>query len=181
MPPMPEAEPLEAPDLILMLLAAEARGQVLGSLRGITRLEKLLFLADQEEHVGQLVAAGFKFKAYDYGPYSKEVYEAVDVLEQAGLVTESRYQDEDAAADEMEEVSAGTDEREGLERRFSLTQDGRDVAGLLAREHPKAATLLGAIKEKYGTLPLRQLIRYVYTKYPSYAEASVIRDEILGG
>jgi len=47
-----EAARLHAPDLILMLLAAQAGTRsVQQRLDGITRLEKLLFLADQETTV----------------------------------------------------------------------------------------------------------------------------------
>jgi uncharacterized protein YwgA len=175
-----EAARLHAPDLILMLLAAQAGTRsVQQRLDGITRLEKLLFLADQETTVRSEVADPFVFEPYDFGPYSKAVYEAVDLLEQAGLVQEDRaYQGQ--ALDSAEEAQAiAPEEREGIERRFWLTEDGIAVAQLLSRVHPKVASQLAQIKGQYGDMPLRRLIRYVYTKYPKFAEASKIRDEVL--
>jgi len=173
-------ERLLSADLILMLLAAPTGTKsVRQRLDGITRLEKLLFLADQETSIPAEVTDRFEFQPYDFGPYSKAIYEAVELLEQAGLVEEDRaFQGQ--ALDSAEEAEAiSSEEREGVERRFWLTEDGNDVARLLSHQHPKVASQLGQIKAQYGDLPLRRLIRYVYTKYPKYAEASKIRDEVL--
>jgi uncharacterized protein YwgA len=167
-------EPLLAPDLILLLLAAgSARG-----INGITRLEKLLFLVDKQTDLATRVEDPFPFRPYNYGPYSKEIYEAIDVLEEADLVSEERVYADDVPLDEMEDAAASDTELEGVERRFQLTENGRAVAGLLARRHADATATLTQIKDRYGKMPLRQLIRYVYSQYPPYAEASLIRDSI---
>jgi uncharacterized protein len=173
-----QAEALMAPDLVLLLLGAPTGTKsVQNRLDGITRLEKLLFLADQESSVSSKVQNPFEFKAYDFGPYSKAVYEAVDLLEQAGLVQEDRaFQGQ--SLDDLEEAIA-LEEREGVERRFWLTESGQAVARLLASQHPDVAKDLGAIKGRYADMPLRRLIRYVYVRYPEYAEASKIRDQML--
>jgi len=173
------SEPLEAADLVLLLLQADAPGQEAGRLHGITRLEKLLFLATQEERADLEVENPFPFIAYDYGPYSKEIYEAVEVLEKADLLEETRVSST-ASLDEMEEVAAVDADTEGVERRFRLTRQGLAVAEYLAHQHPEAAGKVQRVKERYGTLPLRRLIQYVYSNYPDYAKASVIRDEVLG-
>jgi hypothetical protein len=73
------------------------------------------------------------------------------------------------------------DEPEGTERRFFLTDDGEDVAGLLAKSAPKEfLDKITAIKDMYGSLALSELIHYVYTKYPESASRSRIRGRILG-
>jgi hypothetical protein len=167
-------EPLRAADLILLLLAAPAPE---GSLRGITRLEKLLFLAEQETDLSKQVEDRFQFEPYNYGPYSKGVYDSVELLEQAELVTDERVY-EGVPLDEIEGASASDRELEGVERRFALTTDGREVAAFLASQHPAVASALSGIKRRYGRIPLRQLIRYVYSHYPPYAEASLIRDSV---
>jgi hypothetical protein len=170
---------LLAEDLVLLLIAAEGPDGGTGRLNGITRLEKLLFLADKETKVSAAVNQPFAFRAYDYGPYSKGVYEAVDLLEQAGLLREERVL-EGASLDELEEdFAAGSDVREGVERRFVLTDSGKQVADLLRTRNPRESTDLATIKKQYSDLPLRTLIRLVYRKYPEYAKASKIRSEIL--
>lgn len=173
------SEDLIAPDLILLLLAAPSRVRSANDrIHGITRLEKLLFLADKETKVAGKVDKAFQFKPYDYGPYSKEIYEAVELLEEAMLVGEERVF-EGQSLDEMEEAVGGHYEAEGTERRLFLTNEGKAVAGLLAKQHPDVPRELSAIKDKYAGMPLRRLIRYVYGTYPEYAEASKIRDQFL--
>lgn len=173
-------KPLMAPDLVLLLLAAPSQGRVEeGKINGITRLVKLLFLALQETDVAKHVKDPFPFKPYDYGPYSKEIYEAVELLEEAGLLRDKRIM-AGRSLDEMEELAAATEEREGVERQFILTMEGGAVAKLLAQHSPEASEMLAAIKDKYGGMPLGRLIRYVYQQYPSYAQKSKIRDRISG-
>lgn len=175
---MPD-EGLIGADLILLLLAAptdvvEAQGRI----NGVTRLEKLLFLAAKEEDINAFVEDDYEFVAYNFGPYSKKVYQEVEVLEQSGLVREERaYGGE--TLDEMEEIAATGGEREGIERRFSLTDEGRAVAELLGSRNPEAVAKLGRIKDEYARMPLARLVRYVYRSFPEYAEKSLIRDKVL--
>jgi hypothetical protein len=172
-------ETLIGADLVLLLLRAPAGDRATRDrLNGITRLEKLLFLADQESELPGRVDEAFKFTAYNYGPYSKQIYEAVDLLEEAKLLREEKAID-GRSLDAMEEAGVDVEDVEGVERRFFLTDDGRAVADLLTKEHPQIVKLLGEVKSKYGSLPLRQLIQYVYRRYPKYAEASLIRDQVL--
>lgn len=175
-----ELDELVGPDLVLLLLRAEGSdpGSQRDRVNGITRLEKLLFLADQESPLPAKVHDALVFRPYNYGPYSKQVYEAVDVLEDAGLVEEEKALN-GRPLDAMEEASIDPDSTEGLERRFFLTDDGREVADYLARQHPDYYQLLDKIKARYGNLALRKLIQYVYRRYPKYAEESLIRDQVM--
>ena len=169
---------LIASDLILLLLrAAGGMPGTEGEIRGITRLEKLLFLATQEEGIDKVVEDPFEFKPYHYGPYSKEIYEAVELLEELGLLIDDRYLDDDKL-DEAEELALAVADEEGVERRFMLTQDGEKVADLLATRRPEVLDKLSDVKRRYGSLGLRRLIRYVYSKYPQYAEQSIIRESM---
>lgn len=175
------SESLIGPDLVLLLLAAptKVRGAQ-GSIRGITRLEKLLFLATKEANVAAQVSEPFEFISYDYGPYSREVYEAVELLEEAGLLREEAVTG-GQPIDDIEEAAATASERAGVERHFYLTEDGSEVAKLLQKRNPDLVTALAAIKDKYASLPLRRLIRYVYTAHPEYTQRSLIKDEVLDG
>ncbi len=174
-------EPLIGSDLVLLLLGADtsvltARDQI----HGITRLEKLLYLAHRETKVAGYVDGSFKFKPYDYGPYSKEIYEAVELLEEAGLLREKRVF-EGRSLDELEELDTSGEGREGVERRFELTDRGKAVAKMLSGQQPDVINSLSQIKDKYAGMPLRALIRYVYSVYPEDATQSKIRDEVLRG
>ncbi len=169
-------EPLEDSDLVLLLLAAPTRvPSAQERINGILRLEKLVFLATREQpKLPFELTAQYEYQPYHFGPYSKQVYEAVDLLEEAGLVTEDKRLNADDL-DELEEVESGAADREGVERHFELTKDGVDVARLLAGEHEGVSEALTEIKDQYAGMPLRQLIRYVYSKYPEYATRSKIR------
>lgn len=170
---------LYGPDLVLLLLAAPTRvGDAVDQIRGITRLEKLLFLADKEAQVQEHILERLRFVPYHYGPYSREVYQAVELLEEAGLLLDLRGYNPDTV-DDMEELTVGITEEEAVERCFFLTDDGRDVARLLGARHPQLFHAMGALKDNYAGMSLRELIRYVYHKYPTYAERSKIRDQVL--
>lgn len=176
----PDTSTLIAPDVILMILGASGgHGSPTDRIDGITRLEKLLYLVRRETSVPNSVDEYFTFKPYNYGPYSQGVYEAVELLEEAGLIHEDRVL-EGHTLDEMEEAYATASDREGVERRFSLTDAGRAVAELLRRRHPSVAKDLADVRAEYAAMPLRQLIRYVYSKYPESAVKSTIRDDVLG-
>jgi uncharacterized protein len=172
---------LDSTDLVLLLLAAPTANERLqDAMPGITRLEKLLYLVDRETEEGKKVGERFSFKPYDFGPFSKDVYEAVRVLEAAGLLREELvYSGRDV--DSVEARLAGLDEEpEGTERRFFLTPDGKVVADLLSERAPKLIEELTRIKDRYGRLPLRNLIHYVYTRYPGSAQRSKIRGQVVG-
>jgi len=166
-------------DLVLLLLRAPSPTRsAQDCIYGITRLEKLLFLAHKESPLPGRVDEAFEFKPYNYGPYSKQIYEAVELLEQAEQLCEEKVLD-GRSVDIMEERGADAGADEGLERRFYLTEDGKAVADLLTRTHPDYGRLFITIKQKYAEMPLRQLIQYVYRRYPEYAEKSLIRDRFL--
>lgn len=169
---------LEPPDLILLLLRAPTKVRsARDRIEGITRLEKLLYLAERETEIPAHVESRFTFKAYHYGPYSKEVYEAVDLLEEAQLLKEERVF-AGGVLDAAEEAELAVEDVDGVERRFLLTEDGSAVADLLANQYSSVVNELSKIKDTYAGMSLRTLIRYVYKKYPEDAELSRIRDQL---
>jgi uncharacterized protein len=182
---MPSTPQLDQTDTILLLLAAETDNpNQRFRCDGITRLEKLVFLLKQETDFDSEVYEPFAFEAYHYGPYSREIYDAVDFLKAMKLMSE-RQVDVSSGLDVSEEVEAldpydalGEDDRY-IERQLELTEDGMAVANVLStRVSAIGKEALKTIKDKYGTMPLRQLLRYVYERYPAYAEKSLIRDAI---
>lgn len=178
------AGPLDQTDLILVLLAADTsdRNQRF-RVDGVTRLEKLLFLLQEEEPFKRFAAEvekPFTFEPYHYGPYSKQVYDAVDFLKSMQLLRERRVDvstgldlSEESAVFGLEDIS---EEDLNVERQFTLTDDGKAVAKLLStRISDPGKELLTELKDRFGRMPLRQLLRYVYSNHPDYAEKSRIR------
>ena len=174
-----EHNKLFGPDLVLILLGAPTiHTSSQNRINGITRLEKLLFLANEEEDIQRTVQDKLEFVPYHYGPYSRDVYEAVDLLDEASLLREERRVDLHTA-DGAEEVVAGIAEERAVERCFLLTSNGISVARLLGNRHPDVWLSLSRIKDIYAHLPLQALFRYVYRTFPIYTERSRIRERFL--
>src|SRR5438132_13163686 len=76
---------LDREDIVLLLLDANKRVLKKDTISGTTRLEKLLFLLEKETDF-EGVARFFPFEAHNFGPFSKDVYEAVEFLEGCGLI-----------------------------------------------------------------------------------------------
>ena len=178
-----ESVQFEVDDAIVLLLGAPAQSPSLrGRIEGITRLEKLVFLLERETELGQLLTERPDFEAYNFGPFSAKVYQAVETLEAADLITDS------ATLSPTEEDSWEADHLIGEEpastfttRDFELTGLGRKYYEALLSEMPsETEPILRSFKDRFAGVPLRQLIRYVYTRYEDLTDKSLIRKEILG-
>lgn len=170
-------------DVILLLLDANERLFGNKYLNGITRLEKLVFLLERETTFD--MAGFFDFKAYNFGPFSKEVYEGIDFLENMDLLesndrpyTSFYSTSGEAKLDQLISDSADDfSDSEVTEKLFSLTESGKMVAQKLRelkeKTHPSDLEQLESILKKYGKLSLHQIIKYVYSQYPEMAEESI--------
>lgn len=167
-----------------------------GSINGITRFQKLLFLLERE---GQLVPEGdgFQFEAWKAGPYSAGLYDDLELLdnlgyiqsEVSGKITDAEAAEvdlldfEDLMGDE-EEVSDGITPSPDAyeERRFTLTEKGREkVIDLMNREGvDELVHRIRRIKSKYSHYSLSDLLYHVYTKYPDMTTESEIKEKVLG-
>jgi hypothetical protein len=105
------------------------------------------------------------------------------MLDAAGLISDS------ASLAATREDSWETDEIIGDEpgndyttRDFELTDLGRRYYQALIGELPEGTEReVSDFKARFAGLPLRQLIRYVYTRYDEYTDKSLIRDDVLRG
>jgi uncharacterized protein YwgA len=130
------------------------------AVEGITRLQKLVFLAQQE--IDGLETEPYTFEAYDYGPFSTELYDDLDELVAGGYVDREVVRTSDGNEKEIYEV--GEEGRRFL-RELQATEDGSD--GLPMES-------LRTLKDEYNEMPLLQLLKIVYDKYPEYATESVL-------
>lgn len=174
--------------LLLIGVDGEARGE--DSVNGITRLQKFLFLLEQEEGVSAS-NEGFKFKAYKAGPYSSRLYDDLELLENLDLVrSEATAESTALEATDIDRLAfvdliEGDDERAAdafQERRFSLTAKGRDrVKQLLSSgDYEDAVEGVRRVKSRYAHYSLKDLLRHVYKKYPDMTTESEIIDEVMG-
>ena len=73
---------LKLDDMIILLLGAPSKIPTLQDrLEGITRLEKLIFLLERETDYSDLIDKETEFHAYNFGPFSAQVYKAVGLPE----------------------------------------------------------------------------------------------------
>ncbi len=173
---------LEIDDTIVLLLGAPTKNPLLtDQLSGVTRLEKLVFLIEHETTLPDLLVEDADFTPYNFGPFSAIVYKAVDALVSYGLLDDSESTTK-SVEDSWEQVWVlGVDRPDRYATRdFRLTEKGRRYYEALIRDIPKRYIReLSELKDQFGSIPLRQLIRYVYLRYPNMTEKSLIRDEVL--
>lgn len=72
-------------ELLLLLIGLDSNGSGQG-FGGITRIQKLLYLLDVEERV-KPTKEGFTFVAYKAGPYSPQIYDDLELLENLNFIT----------------------------------------------------------------------------------------------
>ncbi|WP_314647070.1 hypothetical protein [uncultured Microbacterium sp.] len=174
----------EVDDAVVLLLGAGSGGrEQKAQIKGITRLEKLVFLLERETDAGKILTEDPQFKAYNFGPFSQKVYQAVDKLVAAGLLTDSKRLSR-SSEDSWEAASLlGVDDvyTDFSTRDFELTDVGREYYGALTEELPNAVVRQAAeLRNRFSGWRLRDLVRYVYERYDQFTEKSLIRDDILG-
>lgn len=192
---MPEesskSEPLRVEnslDLLIVLLYAPGRSGREGEpIQGITRLQKLVFLLKQSQGPQFLVesAKELLYKPYKMGPFSEQVYRDLDVLTSLGLVKTRKLEysitddvDKDPSADDSQiEVSA--EERIVESSQYELTEHGLLAGRDLFNElKPKDREGLVQFKTFFNSISLRQLLIFVYQKYPRFTTESTIRGKL---
>lgn len=189
-------------ELLLLLLGLDEHGASTKGIGGITRLQKLLFLLWKEQGIEQ-VNDKFEFKQYKAGPYSRALYDELELLENLGYV-QSEVQGEatEAEAVELDELSfeqlMGDDATPFLgdtaratartadtfeERRYALTEKGlKAVKDLISRPDAQPFTDgIRRVKSKFADYSLQDLLYHVYTRYEKdgWTSESEIRDQVL--
>jgi hypothetical protein len=176
----PSPATIEVDDLVVLLLGAPTPTGQRGRIEGITRLEKLVFLVEKELKPRWLTENA-DFVGHNFGPFSAKIYNAVDTLAAAKLVEDSgalASSTEDAW--ETEHVIGATPSDPYATRNFELTPLGERYYKALLKDLPDGVEReLADFKGRFATLPLRQLVRYVYERHPDFTDRSIIREDIL--
>ena len=171
--------------LILLLYAAGKSGQVNEPIEGVTRLQKLFFLLQQREYaLGELVevARKYEFRPYKMGPFTSQLQTDLDELQSAGIVRVERlkYWLRDDSDPQDEAAETGPSQRKVESCQFSLTTDwgeqiAKDLWAGLTLGHREG---LSKFKAFFNSLSLRQLLIFVYERFPKYAVQSTIKDQL---
>lgn len=163
-------------ELILLLLDAPGR-KGSEAIRGMTRLQKLLFVVEQE------LGTSAHFYAHNYGPFDDAVYDATLALQRAGFVT----------GDVPIPIGPPTfaymvttvQGRSGPSRSptdvFALTPKGREAVQRLRRSNRAYEALyarVAAVRQEWDVQDLDELIERIYEAWPEYADRSLIRHQV---
>jgi len=174
--------------VLLMLGVAKDPSPCDKGINGITRLQKLLFLLENEGSI-ERIGHAYRFEPYKAGPYSPAIYDDLEFLENLGFINSetSGVATEEEAADldfTFDELMADEDLKTPDaydEKRFTLSTEGiKKVKSLLASDQYRpVADSIRRIKSKYGNYSLNDLLYYIYTKYPEMTTESEIKEHVL--
>jgi len=139
-------------DILLILLKNSSCGESTGLVKDKTRLQKLLFLMQQE-----LVRRGYKakyaFRPYLYGPYSRELYTDIEWLRMNGLV----------------EVNSDFNGKVGITTDFIITDDGKKrLSNLDSQMYKQIEEIAVDVIKKYAQMNTAQLVNYVHEQFAEY-------------
>lgn len=179
-------------DYLLLLLYLNNQEPI----KGAVRLTKMMFLFNKQISE-TLKRKGLEsdqlpdFIAYNYGPFSKDVYEQIELFTGIGFVavTDINTKEEMSGIDDVVEAEFIDECYQGdselkMENNFweyRITDVGKGFVEkeLLTDLTDEQKGILEAFKRKITEMPIKQLLYYVYTNYPDYTEKSLIKDEVL--
>jgi predicted DNA binding CopG/RHH family protein len=162
--------------MVLLLHSSNARGEDV--VRGITRLQKLLFVIEQK------LSPSTDFYAYNFGPFDEEVNKTAEALRLAGFVQGGHAASAEplsfAVMMAVVAEKTGPDVPVDKEPRkdFVLTDIGHERAERLRKSsaaYQRLAAYVAAIRQEYDR---DDLVERVYAEYPQYAENSLIREKV---
>jgi predicted DNA binding CopG/RHH family protein len=169
----PDRQPAMKDLIVLLLHSTNRSGQ--DAIRGITQLQKLLFVVEQK------MASDSHFYAYNYGPFNEEVNDAARALKLGGFIRSAMPLT--LAPPSFAEMMATVVERSGPRdevsvEEFALTERGHQAAERLrqsSRAYDQLFSYLRSLRQEWDT---PQLLDRVYENWPKYAERSLIRDQV---
>lgn len=185
-------------DILLLLLYSPGKSPRPNQpIVGRTRLVKMLFLFKEEalKHFkkGTSIDEGnfYDFFAWNFGPFSSQVYDDLNFFELRGFIRKSESTEEtipESAAEWERWLSAGLPEAddesysEYEEQEFELTPKGEAFVenNLYGELSLKQQKLLQEFRARMESAPLRGILKYVYENYPELTERSEIREQVLG-
>lgn len=183
--------------LLLLLYSPGLTGEINEPIIGRTRLVKMMFLFKEEalKHFKKGTDINennfYSFFAWNFGPFSKEVYDDLNFFEYRGYIERKKTKEDtipEAVAEWNEWVDLYVEEdcedsiTEYEEEAFLLTSKGCDFTkeklyNNLSVEQKK---ILSEFKSRIQKVPLRALLKYVYENYPNMTSRSIIKEMIIG-
>lgn len=160
----------------LMMLLLDGDLQRGSAIRGMTRLQKLLYVI--QDHLDRESST---FYAWKYGPFDEKVIDSAEALRVQGFLASAASAS--SSKPSFEQMMATVAERAGpkLEREsevFELSPAGREAAKRLRRSNRAYANLHARVQELRQQWDTGDLLERVYQQYPGMTGKSVIKDEV---
>jgi len=182
-------------DILLLFLYVDNGVPIIGR----TRLQKMAYVFEQElkkkfgfdKSATENKNLSFNFEAYNYGPFSKEVFDLMEFFVNIEAVTVNySIKDIEEAVDSIDDQIISNDDMQGMveddesqpgDPIYKITDKGvrfvsEKLLGMLNTEQLKAITDLKVAFNRYS---LNQILKYVYSKYPDMTKNSLIKDAVL--
>jgi uncharacterized protein YwgA len=138
---------------LLLLLLSSKNSE---SIRGKTRLMKLMYIIKNELKKVDSSVDFYGFYKHYFGPYSGSILKDLNLLIRRGLVHHNMLKYAHPYGIYEENI-------------YEITEEGRKAIKEKRKELPsidKISIVFEKVKEKYNNMPLFMLIHEVYTKYP---------------
>lgn len=138
-------------------------------IEGRTRLQKMIFLLQkkfEEDEGGLPISDKYSFTPYDYGPFSQPLYADLDEL-----------RGEEEVGEGLVNERSDTFDRGKVKYQYVLTPTGISFIEDELSDDETFQEILNVaeeVKEEFNHLSLSQVIERVYSRYPDYAENSVL-------
>lgn len=139
--------------LLLLLYASGPSGQRCEPIRGKTRLQKEVFLAQKNlRQVG--IFTYYPFRPYKLGPYSKELYDDIEWMVHEGVL-------------EVRKIDLG---EYGICAEFVITDKGeREIKKKIEEENLKEAyEVIRETKNRFNRINVVDLVKLTHTLFPEY-------------
>lgn len=187
---------ISSKDFLLSLLYSPGRYDLINEpIIGRTKLTKMVFLFDKElkkEFLNDDISIEIPdFEPYNYGPFSKELFDDLNFFLSIGLIyaEETLIPISSADKDEIENgfdddwTNAKFDEEDfdDFEMKYSLSMQGKKYVdeNVWSLYSDIQKETLKKFKAQINAISLDTLLRYVYNKYPDSAKKSLIYEKYL--
>ena len=136
-------------------------------IKGRTKLEKLLFLIKQDILADtQFDGSYYFFEPYKYGPFTTEILDDVVLMEDFGYLKRERIGD-----DVIYSITS--------QGQTKIQQINQNLSTNIKTQIDEINKKIEKLKKDKNKLPLRQLLTYVYQKFPYYTTNSEIKGKVL--
>lgn len=192
---MPGKKKLIGSDYLLLLLYLNNKEPI----KSAVRLTKMMFIFNKEivprlQKKGVIISLDDlpKFQAYYFGPFSKDIYEQIELFKSIGFIKvkdlnakeemdEADDWEEQAFIDELDSQDNYMYRRDGKLMKYIILSQGESYvkANIVKNFTKEQLEVLSEFKSRIIQTSVKAILKYVYTKYPDMMENSLIKEEVL--